>query len=312
MASKTPRSYRRASAEEYSNAMKREAKVTPVAKPPWPLGRERLLAQAKVTRSFEPVARRNAVYKLIRESVRSRVCTSVEILEAAYCDPQGHQYWEFWLFEPLPINQFVELLALDIAATNRELVFDRYLLQIFERLRAAAEAGEAWFIGDTSPLITEAWSSLALHNSAMVVRPREAIAWMRRNPNSRHLVPTTPAEMVELLAERAILPPAFPASGKTPIQPETLTSTTAAPAGMDRLRRTRRGPQRGTVDRFGEADRSLFPEMKRLVDEDHKSVHAAALELASAGKVKGAATLESQAKRLAKRFRNEHSAAATH
>lgn len=175
--------------------MKRKAKVTPAAKLPWPLGRELLLAQAKITRSFEPVARRNAVTKLVRESVRSRVCTSVEIMEAAYCDPQGHQYWELWLFEPLPIDQFVELLALDIAATNGVSVLDRYLLQIFERLRAAAEAGEAWFIGDTSPLFTEPWSSLTLRDSALAVRPREAVAWMCHNPNARHLVPATPAQI---------------------------------------------------------------------------------------------------------------------
>ena len=179
-------------ADECSNAMKRKAKVTPAAKLPWPLGRESLLAQAKITRSFEPVARRNAVTKLVRESVRSRLCTSVEIMEA---DPQGHQYWELWLFEPLPIDQFVELLALDIAATNGVSALDRYLLQIFERLRAAAEAGEAWFIGDPSPLFTEPWSSLTLRDSALAVRPREAVAWMCHNPNARHLVPATPAQI---------------------------------------------------------------------------------------------------------------------
>jgi hypothetical protein len=182
--------------------MKRKAKATPVAQPLPPARREQLLAQAKATQSFEPVAQRNAVNKLIFESVLSRTCTSVEILEAAYGDPQGHRYWELWLFEPLPIYQFVELLALDSAAANGVPVLDRYLFQIFERLRAAAEAGETLFIGDTSPLITETWSSSALHNSALAVRPREAIAWMHRNPNARHLVPTVLAGVAESLAER--------------------------------------------------------------------------------------------------------------
>jgi hypothetical protein len=180
--------------------MKRKAKASPDVKRLQRIRRKQLLAQAKATQSFEPVAQRNAVNKLILESVWSRACTSVEILEAAYHDPQGHRYWELWLFEPLPIDQFAELLALDSAATNGVAALDRYLFQIFERLRAAAEAGEAWFIGDTSPLITESWSSLAQHNSALAVRPREAIAWMHRNPNARHLVPTTLAEMVELRA----------------------------------------------------------------------------------------------------------------
>jgi len=289
--------------------MKRKAKASHVAKS-LRLRRKQLLAQAKAAQSFEPASQRNAVHKLILESVWSRACTSVEILEAAYHDPQGHRYWELWLFEPLPIDQFVELLALDSAATNGVAGLDRYQRRIFERLRAAAEAGETWFIGDTSPLVTESWSSLVLRNNTLAVRPWEAIAWMHRNPNARHLVPKTPAEMVALRAERAIGPSASPVSDKRLNTPELLTIPTAAPAGMAPLRETRRGPRRGTVDRFGEADRALFPEMKRLVDEDHKSVHAAALELASTGKIKGAGTPNSRAQRLAKLYRNEVSTAA--
>lgn len=182
--------------------MKRKAKEPPVVKPLQPVRREQLLAQARAAQHFEPVAQRDVVHKLILESVWSGACTSVEILEATYRDPQGHRYWELWLFEPLPIYQFAELLALDLAATNRVRVFDRYLLQIFERLRAAAQAGETWIIGDTSPLINETWSSLNLRNSAVAVRPREAIAWMHRNPNARHLVPAVLAGMAESLAER--------------------------------------------------------------------------------------------------------------
>ena len=164
-------------------------------KPLLPSRREQLLAQAKLAERLEPVAQRVKVNKLIFESVLSGACTSVEILEAAYGDPQGHRYWELWLSERLPIYQFAELLALDRAATNGISVLDLYLLQIFERLRAAAEAGETWFIGDTAPLITETWSSLALRNSALAVCPQEAIEWMCRNPNARHLVPATPAEI---------------------------------------------------------------------------------------------------------------------
>jgi hypothetical protein len=175
--------------------MKPEEKASPGVNPLRLARREQLLAQAKATQKFEPVAQRYAVYKLIFESVLSGACTSVEILDAAYQDPQGHQYWELWLFEPLPIYQFAELLALDSAATDGVPVLDRYVFQIFERLRAAAEAGETWFIGDTSPLITESLSSLELHDSALAVRPREAIMWMCENPNARHLVPGTLAQI---------------------------------------------------------------------------------------------------------------------
>ena len=156
--------------------------------------REQLLAQARLTRNFPSVVQRDAVRKLVLESVWSGACTLAEILEAAY-DDHGYRYWELWLFEPLHIYQFAELLALDAAGTEGARALDRYLQQIFERLRAAAEAGEPWFIGDTYPLMTETWSSLALRNTALAVRPREAIAWMCQNPNARHLVPGTLTEI---------------------------------------------------------------------------------------------------------------------
>ena len=245
--------------------------------------------------------------KLILESVWSRACTLVEILEAAYRDPQGHRYWELWLFEPLPIYQFAELLALDSAATNGVSVLDRYLFQIFERLRAAAEAGETWLMGDTSPLITETWSSLSLRNSAVTVRPREAIAWMHRNPNARHLVPTVLAGMAESLAERTnALGADGEVSSDTMSQVRTSTSRTSSVARASIVgKRPRRGPTPGEIDRHAVSDRALFPEVNRLVDESHKSVHAAALELALAGRIEGVGTPESRAKRLAKRFRKE-------
>ena len=42
--------------------------------------REQLLAQAKLTQSFEPTVQRNAVSKLMFESVLSGACTPAEIL----------------------------------------------------------------------------------------------------------------------------------------------------------------------------------------------------------------------------------------
>ena len=168
----------------------------PITRKPGVLNRrEQLLAQAKLTRSFEPAAQRSAVSKLMLESVLSGACTSEEILAAAYDDPLGYRYWEHWLFEPVQIYQFAELLALHNADIERAPILDRYLLQIFERLRAPAEAGETWFIGDRSLLVTESWSSLALRNGALAVRPREAIAWMCQNPNARALVPATAGQI---------------------------------------------------------------------------------------------------------------------
>ncbi len=175
---------------------KSKPSATPeAAKPRHLTRREQLLAQAKLSQGLEPVAQRNALGKLIFEGVLSGVCTSAEIFEAAYDDPHGQRYWELSLFEPLPIYQFAEVLALESAGTNGIPAFDHYLLAIFERLRAAAEAGETWFIGDRSLLTTESWSSLALRNSSLAVQPQQAIAWMYQNPNARHLLPKIPAQI---------------------------------------------------------------------------------------------------------------------
>jgi hypothetical protein len=158
--------------------------------------RERLLAQAKITKDFEdPVAQRDIVYKLVRTSFDFGSCLPAEeILDAAYGDPQGQKYWELWLFEPLQIYPFAELLALHKVGPEIR-VLDNYFSQIFRSLRAAAEARETWLIGDVSPLRTEHWASGTLRGSALTVRPAEAIAWMCQNPNARHLVPTTPARI---------------------------------------------------------------------------------------------------------------------
>ncbi len=67
-------------------------------------------------------------------------------------------------------------------------------------------------------------------------------------------------------------------------------------------RKRRRGPEPGSVDRFGESDEALFPEIDRIRRESRKSIHAATLELASAGRIEGTGTEASRAKRLASRY----------
>ena len=117
--------------------------------------RERLLDQARAAGSLAPVAQRNAVKGLIRDCLWSRTCTPMEILQAAYGDPEGHRYWELWLFEPLRVYTFADLLAAHLAAADGGAlvsvngvsipVLDGYQRQVFEALRAATHSGETWF-----------------------------------------------------------------------------------------------------------------------------------------------------------------------
>lgn len=84
---------------------------------------------------------------------------------------------------------------------------------------------------------------------------------------------------------------------------ESAADVRLATPAMATAPKRRKGPEPGSVDRFGESDRALFPELERIMRERHISVHAAALELASGGKIKGAGSEASRAKRLASRYR---------
>lgn len=67
----------------------------------------------------------------------------------------------------------------------------------------------------------------------------------------------------------------------------------------------RRGPERGTIGRYNEDDRALFPEMKRIMQRELKSPNEAARELVYEGKVEGRGSDESRALRLARAYRRE-------
>jgi hypothetical protein len=69
-----------------------------------------------------------------------------------------------------------------------------------------------------------------------------------------------------------------------------------------------RGPKPGTLDRFGNSDRALFPEIERIMSQGNKSAYAACYELAESGEVKGvgSSSAESRAKRLLRLFKKEH------
>ncbi len=88
---------------------------------------------------------------------------------------------------------------------------------------------------------------------------------------------------------------------------ETGTAKPVAPRSDDKRDGSasrRRGPEPGTVDRYGAKDRALFPELKALL-ADGLSVTAAALRLAEEGKIAGVGASGSKAKRLADRYRRE-------
>jgi hypothetical protein len=109
-------------------------------------------------------------------------------------------------------------------------------------------------------------------------------------------------------------PPRFEPRRQTPsatTQPSVtkVGNTVAQPAIVhtvsDARRKRRFGPEPGTLRRYENADRALFPELERIMVGNQKSRSAAALELAQAGQVKGFGAAQSRAKRLAELHKRE-------
>jgi hypothetical protein len=69
--------------------------------------------------------------------------------------------------------------------------------------------------------------------------------------------------------------------------------------------RAAKGPVRGEIDRFGDADRALFPEIERLMKLKQLSVTEAVRIIANEHKLAGRGTLDSRIRRVSDRFRRE-------
>ena len=67
-----------------------------------------------------------------------------------------------------------------------------------------------------------------------------------------------------------------------------------------------KGPLRGKIDRFGDADRALFSEIERLMKSQHCTITEAVRQIPE-NKLAGRGTLDSRIRRVSDRFRNEKS-----
>src|SRR5262249_7020316 len=70
------------------------------------------------------------------------------------------------------------------------------------------------------------------------------------------------------------------------------------PSGAKEESRKRRGPEPGALRRYEASDMKLIPELEQIMAALNISKSAAALRLAEAGKIEGAGTPKSRAKRL--------------
>jgi hypothetical protein len=89
------------------------------------------------------------------------------------------------------------------------------------------------------------------------------------------------------------------------LYPTILYPTTAAPPlATASPPRAAKGPVRGEIDRFGDADRVLFPEIERLMKSQRLTSTEAVRQIPK-DKLAGRGTLDSRIRRVSDRFRRE-------
>ena len=101
-------------------------------------------------------------------------------------------------------------------------------------------------------------------------------------------------------------PSRLPASQTAPDkqQDERLVRPTPSTPMAAQSPRAAKGPVRGKIDRFGEADRALFPEIERLMKSKRLTSTEAVRQIPE-GKLAGRGTLDSRIRRVSDRFRRE-------
>ena len=196
----------------------------------------------------------------------------------------------------------------------------------YEKLQADLMLGDFENSGKTRVLYLHPWTRMAKMTrdrarDFMELAPPETLrseywdhCWIPRHLFHRwlakHNLPISPPRF-EPLTEASVTSKTSTPKAKDRSQITASRKSTTPTLQNTKTGRGRRGPEPGTLDRFRDVDRALYRDIERIVRKDRKSVSAAALELAEAGKVKGPGTATSRAKRLATRFKRERTSAAS-
>jgi hypothetical protein len=151
---------------------------------------QRFLDRAKGLVKVAEVFRCLQVTTLICDMLAFGVRAEAKIFEAAYGEPSGQKYWDAHLSEPIPIYTLAYVLSAHLAEQAEQLEMAR--IAIIRAFRDAAEAGERWFTGDTTPLLTVEDGQTNFEGLTKIkLDPRPAVEWLLSKPKREHLVPTS-------------------------------------------------------------------------------------------------------------------------
>jgi hypothetical protein len=151
---------------------------------------QRFLDRAKALTNVAEVFRCSQVTLLICEMVAFGVRAEAKIFEAAYGEPSGQKYWDAYLSEPVRVYTLAHVLSAHIAEQAEQLEMAR--IAILRAFRDAAEAGESWFTGDTTPLLAVEDGQTNFEGLAKIkLYSRPAVEWLLSKPMREHLVPAS-------------------------------------------------------------------------------------------------------------------------
>jgi hypothetical protein len=151
---------------------------------------QQFLDRAKALTNVAEVFRCLQVTMLICDMVAFGVRAEAKIFEAAYGEPSGQKYWDAHLSEPIRVYTLAHVLSAHLAEQAEQVEMAR--IAIIRAFRDAAEAGERWFTGDTTPLLAVEDGQTNFEGLAKIkLYPRPAVEWLLSKPKREHLVPTS-------------------------------------------------------------------------------------------------------------------------
>jgi hypothetical protein len=149
---------------------------------------QQFLDRAKALSNVAEVFRCLEVTILIGDMVAFGVRDEAKIFEAAYGDPSGQKYWDAHLSEPIRVYTLAHVLSAHLGEQAEQVEMAR--IAIIRAFRDAAEAGERWFTGDTTPLLAVEDGQTNFEGLAKIkLHPRPAVEWLLSKIKREHLVP---------------------------------------------------------------------------------------------------------------------------
>jgi hypothetical protein len=150
--------------------------------------KQQFFDRAKALSELPEVFRCAQVALLIRDMLALGVRSESEIFQIVYGDPSGRRYWDAHLSETISVFTLAHILSGHLAESVEQLEMAE--IAIIRAFRDAAEAGEGWFVGETTPLLSADYCQDNSKEVAKVkIRPRPAAEWLLSKPKREHLVP---------------------------------------------------------------------------------------------------------------------------